>query len=956
MDSAISRKEALERRNHRALSQSSTASTTHTQATTHTTSTSSSHSSSATRSSVTHGHVFTHSQGGKFSIPVGTRAPSRLLREPRQTSTKPMTPVSSLLHEKLRQERLAESERMANRYASDRSSSTTGVRDACGSISPGKRYKATVERRSVSSHADDSSQNSMGAKQAEQAVSTLHKQNFDLKLELFHRREKQSMLEARIGELEEENADLRERQKGLLEEVSQRDKAIGEAVNMIVKLELQIGELVRQREEVGFHVRTDGSYLETNRWNLYDLARTNTPKPGDHGRLSSTERAALERMPSFLSDRSTHTENLRNVVLQNRSGLRHIRQVSEVSTSSADVSEVNRIASPSLSILSESSFMSIYGSKAGPENSASRTQDDLSSMDGTLDDRSPTPTRDTAGDSLYTQNTTSNNMPNMARMDAHLSTNLSSSIDPVLRRRLSHQMMEPMRRRGMSSHGTYGPLMSERDKDVAAPTPGAGMSPSRPGVKDEKRESLQRVVTNYPNHKELANSHALPPTPDTVASSVLREHKDSSCSQDSLVSSDGPRNPRAHPISLSDSSAYLRSLGNQEAGDEVKAHMASADPRHQPDMRQLPHSVIAAPIARPRADSFVSDSDSDGGADAHSDTETCDYWMRESYKPDRGNTASKTTIEQGRGRSPSPDLFSFPSDAAGWEPDAMFGALKGNGFLGSPVAALKRDPLDEMASSLRTANAHPLDLPEGGVPQHPSRRLSLNTHVAGHLLLSTFGGKAGKGSSQDGLVSKPKTKGRSNSIDGAGHRALPSSRADGGPTTKRSQYPPISGLQSRGRGLGLNMLFKRSGLEGSGTPSSANEATFPSAHRPRRPPTAQGHIQHVRRPSGRNSVPPPATMPWASRLHGADLQSATPPPIMRNRPRAAEVVDAASSETAEPELSQAATATASAMNPAPEIEAADDIAETPAAVPQGVGGMRKWLGLGKKSAQVDKKS
>jgi hypothetical protein len=750
-------------------------------------------------------------------------------------------------------------------------------------------------------------------------------------------------------------------QKDLVSELRKRDKAIEEAVNMIVKLETRVDELAGAREMI-LQVEDDGSYRDTQ-WNASDLSRTNTPRPGDHGRLS-TESRALARMPSFLSDRSTHTENLRDVVLQNRSSLRHIRKVSEVSSSSADVSEINRIASPSLSILSESSFVSIYGSKAGQETSASPPPEDVSGVDGTLCDRSPTPTRKTMLNSLQNRNTATPNHPLITAPKTV--TNFSSqvlSLNDVLRRGSPLQRLEMVGDQGGPVHDTFRPSVSDRGKDVVTPTPRTGLSPSRPRGKSEKREALHKVVTNYPTHKELANSHALPPTPDTVASSVLRKHKSPSSSQDSLVGPESSRFPRVLPSSLTDTSAYLRSLGSQEARSVANAQMAFAEPRYRPDMGNmvyshgngdpllsdlghLARSAAHTPTTRPRADSFVSDSDSDGGADAHSDTGTCDYWMRESYKPNGDNGAPKNPEGDERARSPSPDLFSFPGDSGGWEPDAMFGALKGNGFLGSPVPALKRDPIDEMASSLRMPHPDPLDLPAGG-PQPPSRRSSLNAHVAGQFLLSTFGGRAGRSSSRDGSAVKPNTKGRSNSIDGAGPRALPGARGDGGPVTKRSQYPPISGLQSRGRGLGLNLLFKRSGSESHGAPSSATESTFPSPILPLGVPTLQAHPRHVRRPSGRSSVPPPATMPWATRLHEDELQSATPPPIMRNRPQVAQN-DLATLEVADPELGQPTDAKASAMGISTEVEVVGGLAETPAVAPQSGGGMRKWLGLGMK--------
>ncbi|KAJ8126212.1 hypothetical protein O1611_g7426 [Lasiodiplodia mahajangana] len=647
-----------------------------------------------------------------------------------------MTPVSSLLQERLQQERKAESERLANRWGTDLSSSTGDIRDGDIPNSSGRRYKSIVERPPGSNNDDDSSQNGMGAKQIEKAVSTLHKQNFDLKLELFHRREKQSALEARVEELESERRELTDIQENLLSELVKRDKAIEEAVNMIVKLEARVDELVQEKEMV-CQIEASGSYPHS--WsNISDSLRTETPKPSDHGTLLSTTSKALERMPSFLSDRSARTQHLRSVVLQNRASLRHIRKVSEVSASSADVSEMNRISSPSLSMLSESSFVSIYGSKQGQDGIGPALLDHVSGTDGTFGNRSPTPTKRTVTNTLSDRDNTAFGRP--LNPPSRPATSLSSqptTANNVFRRESPFQRGEKLGERVNPLDDTFRPSTSSRRRSVVTPTPPQAMS------KRERRETLQRVMTNYPTQRELANSHALPPTPDTVSSSVLRKHKDPSSSQDSLPRSDDARGPNFPTVPLSHGTEYLRSLASQEArpGMNVPKAALAAIPRNHAelptsglmkvdqdrllsDLGHLARSAAnTATTGRPRSDSFVSDSDSDGGADARSDLESCDYWMRESYKPDKDNLRSSSHRE--RGHAPSPDLFSFPVDSEGWQPDVMFGALKGGGFLGSPVPALRRDPVDELASSLQAPLVNPLE-PAANGPEPPSRRSSLH--------------------------------------------------------------------------------------------------------------------------------------------------------------------------------------------------------------------------------------
>ncbi|TGJ83010.1 hypothetical protein E0Z10_g5754 [Xylaria hypoxylon] len=863
-----------------------------------------------------------------------------------------MTPASSLLQERLQQERKAESERLASQWGTDLSLSTGDIRDGDIPNSSSRRYRPVVERRPGSSHDDDSSQTSMGVKQVEK--------NFDLKLELFHRREKQSALEVQVEELLAERAESTEIQENLLSELVKRDKAIEEAVNMIVKLEARVDELVQEKEMMR-RLEADGSYRHS--WsNLSDSLRTETPKPGDDGALLSTEPKTLERMPSFLSDRSAHTQNLRSIVLQNRSSLMHIRKVSEISASSAEVSEANRVASPSLSMLSESSFVSIYGSKQGQDGVDLPPLDDVSAMDGTFGTRSPTPTKRTMRNFLPIQKTsglghTFNSTPRAA-------SGLSSQVIPannVLRRESRlHKVEKPGESANNSVDDTFRPHTSSRGKVVVTPTSQFMGSPSRTRSKRERRETLPQVLTHYPTHKELANSHPLPPTPDTVSSSILRKHKDPSSSQDSLPRSDDARVPGFLATSLPHDTEYLRSLMRPEArsGTNAPQTQLSAPPRNRcelptsgfmemdknpllSDLGQLARSAAKTTAARPRPDSFASDSDSDGGADARSETESYDYWMRESYKPEKDKTRQNTRLA--RRRSPSPDLFSFPGGSEGWEPDAMFGALKGGGFLGSPAPALKRDPIDELAPSLQSPEPEPIESTANGPPA-PSRRSSLNAQAASRFLLSSLSGKTGRSSSRDDSVVGADARGRSNSVDGSGQVVSSGTRADAGPATKRSQYPPISGLQSRGRNLGLNSLFRRSGSESYGTPSSATDSTFPPSVSQRGPPVPSAQLRHLKGPSGRSSVPPPATMPWAIRavnMADDDFASATPPPILRNRPAPLETDLAASDMTM---ASQVAEEDAAPVTPSTAARSTTPVA------PQSGGGVRKWLGFGRKSS------
>src|SRR5690606_10916886 len=104
--------------------------------------------------------------------------------------------------------------------------------------------------RPPSSGSYESRRKGMGVKEIEQTVSTLHKQNFDLKLELYHRRERQTALEDRLEGVLREKEQVVQMNDTLIAELEKRDKAVEEAVAMIVLLESRVETLLKEREMV----------------------------------------------------------------------------------------------------------------------------------------------------------------------------------------------------------------------------------------------------------------------------------------------------------------------------------------------------------------------------------------------------------------------------------------------------------------------------------------------------------------------------------------------------------------------------------------------------------------------------------------------------------------------------------------------------------------------------------
>ncbi|KAG7143109.1 hypothetical protein HYQ45_000576 [Verticillium longisporum] len=221
--------------------------------------------------------------------------------------------------------------------------------------SPVKAGSADGRRPGSSGSSEPSKKKGMGVKEMEATVSTLHKQNFDLKLELYHRRERQTTLEEKVEQLASEKEQLEEVNDRLLEELEKRDKAVQEAVQMIVLLEARVEKLVEEREMVR-QVETAG-YLADMDASLD--APTPKARAADLARLEEDVRK-LNRMPSFVSEKTETTANLRNVYLGTRGNL----TLPKLTEGLADTDPGRAgMVSPSLSVLSESSFASIYGEK-----------------------------------------------------------------------------------------------------------------------------------------------------------------------------------------------------------------------------------------------------------------------------------------------------------------------------------------------------------------------------------------------------------------------------------------------------------------------------------------------------------------------------------------------------------------------------------------------------------------
>ncbi|KAK7949282.1 uncharacterized protein PG986_010168 [Apiospora aurea] len=738
----------------------------------------------------------------------------------------------------------------------------------------------------------------------EKTLSTLHKQNFDLKVELYHRRERQTALEQRNATLERDQAELMELNENVWSELNKRDIALKEAIALIMGLENRVGELLLEREMVR-QVEADGTYRHSrNDESELEGPAASTPKAERFpGALSADDDKVLDRMPSFMSERSAHTENLRNVILNNQSSIFHLRKVSQ---SSADPSELTRIASPSLSVLSESSFKSVYGDKDNIPVPPQRHPLDFS--DDKFDDL-PIPTKQPSwecqrsGSASRTGNGTFKSSANFSSPLQSLGT-LVDMPSPL-------QQLEQLESR-LASGGTRRPSIASRGSSSSfkmSPSARHSQAASQIRTKHEKREALRRVMTSTPTERDLAASRALPPTPDTVSTNTLRRYHNSndtlsydhrstpqtsvfdarskmSSGQYSLASSlDGRGGHAASQASQTSQPASMTAFTSRrdDSSQQFSANRFANPNQYGHLLPPRPHSACGTLSSRVRADDWSSDSeDSDGGADAYSEDEDSDfdYWMREGSK---GNDGNLRLPPQSRNMGkPSPDLFGFPD--GGWKTEAVFGEMDKSGLISSPASGLNREPLDAPAAPIPRPGegkfqAPAPDEPEGGITP-PHRRSSLSARTGSFSMsastssnvMTPSAGNLRKTSMHQSSFGKAPRRMRSSSIDSSVlvPRQQQQAQAGATPAGKRNQYPPIAGQPqpTRSRAFsGLNGLFRRG-------------AVADDPQQPVEPPPRQA------RPSGRMSVPPPPARPWAFRppdLMEDDLTSATPPPIQRKR-------------------------------------------------------------------------
>lgn len=237
----------------------------------------------------------------------------------------------------------------------------------------------------------------IGVRDLGDQLDRLNKQNFALKLELDHRRAHTQKLQqqvdtmqnqvARAELLQEEHKELMRINSQLVQELERRDKAVEEAINHICELE----ERLHDMEERNSNTRpstahADSGYAGTV---MHDPEVPSSPPQADKPKTSDTSTqvplgqasaasqalqglldvqtpAKPRREPSVLSMKKPSTQALRSVYLENANSLHPVKSFQSLLSRQEAKTEDEGDEfpnSPRLSVLSESSFPSIYSPK-----------------------------------------------------------------------------------------------------------------------------------------------------------------------------------------------------------------------------------------------------------------------------------------------------------------------------------------------------------------------------------------------------------------------------------------------------------------------------------------------------------------------------------------------------------------------------------------------------------------
>ncbi|KAG6108034.1 hypothetical protein E4U14_003879 [Claviceps sp. LM454 group G7] len=793
---------------------------------------------------------------------------SRLTSSPPRRDSIESSSVSTFLQEKLERERKVELEKQTQLQSSlSRPSPDMNAPAELGRAlgSPLKASPSVDNRPASSAGYENVRKKGHGVKEMEQVISTLHKQNFDLKLELYHRRERQNTLEARLDSLESDKVRMEDVNDRLLVELEKRDKAVEEAVAMIINLETKVDRLLRERSMV--QQMGNEKFLCTHDYNDGYL----TPVPRSRAGSDSTRKKegtvkAVNRMPSFVSEYSETTENLRNVYLNGKGS---VLSLSRVADSSPGTENMRALGSPTPSVLSESSFVSVYGRK----ERIGMSHDDTN-MDETMVPSGPDApffrnpgaekVEQCSGRCGTARSISSSRTAGSRTSSAGHFQSITDVIGGSPLQRLERSATASFSSRRDSGHRRAHGVQDNTTVQSASQDGQPGQGDTR----QNKRNSLRKVLTDGSGSARL-HDHGLPPTPDTMSSSTLRRLQgsdDSLLREWALALRKGAQAEAERESWASPSRSNMDSLSDK-GGD------ASAIQQRSAAHSTVTTTTATTPSHKNGQDGW--DSDKENDSDTLSLHSSLDIWMRE-------GALSPRTVERG-----SQDAYSLHSTGsrARRATSSIINGLESVSEDGThtppPTLDCMRD-LFSLRQGLFTNTA----------PPPPNRRSSL---LAGTGSSETASQPSASQASDCASISErgsSSTKHRShrsrkNSAD-VGRRedsrtpvtrdqratppvaSRPSPQSQPSSEYKQKSHAPVP-AQQHGARAGLNRLFRRS--MGGASPAAPTKENTPE---PDSPATIKDHhLQH----HAAMGVPSRASQ---SPVTEDDRSGATPPPISLN--------------------------------------------------------------------------
>lgn len=315
--------------------------------------------------------------------------------------------ASQILTDRLRSQRL-ESKRGRRRtdIGPLRSLDHSNVEDlfVAEARASGPRETASLSHRTSAgpastTHTDESPnrRRQPGIRETDEKLQKLEKLNFDLKMEVFHRRQREKDLQEKLKEMaqqlhlaqkmQEEHALLVRMNKDLTLELDKSSEAVDQAVRMICDLEAKV-EVLEQRELTSMRrshstANSDSGYAgsmnpvpnvipPTPPRKMHSLVTDGSPRSpriGGSGVAVNARQPNRSRIPSFMSNTGNENLALREAYTTSPKTLKQAKSfISIFSQATDDTTErLQDLPSPKLSVLSESSFPSIYNNKKVPE-------------------------------------------------------------------------------------------------------------------------------------------------------------------------------------------------------------------------------------------------------------------------------------------------------------------------------------------------------------------------------------------------------------------------------------------------------------------------------------------------------------------------------------------------------------------------------------------------------------